>query len=148
MLSIIFTIILEKYPSSSFSLAFLAAFQVKSFIIVSQKLWISSFLFSIILLFLHSQYFSGTSEIRISRPSTTTSILLEAKLDHGMLMRKHPSLLQRSLKGRLSFLMISFFRATFLITTQPDHNPILRFSELKPSTYYPRILLRILSTMV
>ena len=146
MLSIILTIILEKYPCSSSSFFDFSLFFAKSLITASQYCSIYFFLASTIFVFLQTHSASGIYVISNYSPSTTTSILLEAKLDHGMFILRQPKRLYLRLKGRLSNLMIYFLSLTFLMTTSPDHRPILRFSELKSSTYSPRILFRIRST--
>ena len=146
MLSMILTIIFEKQPCSSSYFLDCSCFFTKSLITASQQLYIYFFLTSIIFVFLHTHQLQGISVIKSSSPSTTTSILLEAKLDQGIFIFKQPRRLYLRLNGRLSNLMIYFLSLTFRITTYPDHNPIFRFSELKSSTYSPSILFKILST--
>lgn len=95
---------------------------------------------------LHSHSDTGIYEIISSNPSRRISILLEVRLFQGIFIFRHPRRLYLILKGRLSFLMILLLSTTFLRMTSPDQIPILRFSALKFSIYYPRILLRRRST--
>lgn len=53
----------------------------------------------------------------IYKPSTTTSILLLPKLDHGMLILRQPSLEYFILKGKFNFLIASAFSRTFWMDT-------------------------------
>lgn len=136
-----------KYPFYSYSLAALTDFFAKSWMIESQKLAIYFFLAYIILWFLHSHIFWGSSVISNYNPSITISILLDPKLFHGILIFKHPNLEYLILSGKFSFWMISLRSLTFLMTTSPDHSPIFMFSELKSSTYSLSIGFNILSTI-
>jgi hypothetical protein len=115
-LSMIFITSFEKYPSSLLSLVF-SFFLAKSDNTDSQKLSISFFRFSIILLFLHSHIVVGIYATTSSNPSKTTTILLEVRLFQGIVILKHPSLLYFIFNGRFSFFMMLFFSTTFLSTT-------------------------------
>ena len=142
----ILTTIFEKYPYYYSYFDDFWAFFKKSLIIASLYLWIYSFLCSMIFTFLTTHCDSGISVTNIYKPSTTTSILLDAKLFHGIFNFKQPNLLYFIFNGKLSFLIAYFFRLTFFMRTSPDHKPIFKFYELKPYTYSPKTLFSILST--
>ena len=144
-LSMTLVIMPLKYPCSYYYFPALAVFLAKSWIMESQKLMIYCLRCSIILWFLHSHKFWGNYVISSSKPSTSIYILLELKLFQGIVIFNIPNLEYLSLKGKLSFFIISFRSLTFFITTSPDQSPIFIFYALKSSTYSLRIGLNIFS---